>query len=145
MRVQRNLAPLLPAVGRTFAPLRRGLCAPALPAGVLTTHYKKISRANDPRWEGIDMEGADADWRASRISWFVDLSTRASGALPRKSYARRLTDRLSRRVTDRLSRNISGMTRMSSRVTSRVSRASRVSRISRIGVPPTARARASQA
>ena len=56
MRVQRNLAPLLPAVGRTFAPLRRGLCAPALPAGVLTTHYKKISRANDPRWEGIDMD-----------------------------------------------------------------------------------------
>merc|ERR1719482_354965 len=36
--------------------LARRLCAPALPAGVLTTHYKKIDRATDPRWEGVDME-----------------------------------------------------------------------------------------
>ena len=34
---------------------RRGLCAPALPAGVLTTHYKKIDRANDERWADVDM------------------------------------------------------------------------------------------
>ena len=36
--------------------LRRGLCAPALPAGVLTTHYKKVERSTDPRWSDIDME-----------------------------------------------------------------------------------------
>ena len=36
--------------------LARGLCAPALPPGVLTTHYKKNDRASDPRWEGVDMD-----------------------------------------------------------------------------------------
>ena len=44
---------LSPAAARVF---RRGLCAPALPAGVLTTHYKKVDRATDPRWEDVDME-----------------------------------------------------------------------------------------
>jgi len=34
----------------------RRLCAPALPKGVLTTHYKKIDRATDERWQDIDME-----------------------------------------------------------------------------------------
>ena len=30
--------------------------APALPAGVLTTHYKKVDRTLDERWADVDME-----------------------------------------------------------------------------------------
>jgi electron-transferring-flavoprotein dehydrogenase len=37
-------------------PPARRLSAPALADGVLTTHYKKVDRSVDPRWEGIDME-----------------------------------------------------------------------------------------
>jgi electron-transferring-flavoprotein dehydrogenase len=40
----------------TLAAARRALSAPALGPGVLTTHYKKRDRSEDPRWEGIDME-----------------------------------------------------------------------------------------
>jgi len=36
--------------------LRRSFCAPALPAGVLTTHYKKVDRSADERWADVDME-----------------------------------------------------------------------------------------
>ena len=48
----------LKARGRlsSAASIRRGLCAPALPAGVLTTHYKKRDRATDSRWADVDME-----------------------------------------------------------------------------------------
>ena len=53
------------ALGRSLAPLRRGLSGAALPAGKLTTHYKKVDRATDTRWEGIDMER------------FADVRTRA--------------------------------------------------------------------
>ena len=27
-----------------------------MPEGTLTTHYKKVDRATDPRWEGVDMD-----------------------------------------------------------------------------------------
>ena len=39
------------ALAPRLAEARRALCAP-----VLTTHYKKVDRATDPRWADIDME-----------------------------------------------------------------------------------------
>ena len=35
---------------------RRALSAPPLAPGVVTTHYKKKDRTEDPRWEGVDMD-----------------------------------------------------------------------------------------
>ena len=45
-----------PQLPPRLAAARRALSSPALAPGVLTTHYKKKDRAEDPRWEGIDME-----------------------------------------------------------------------------------------
>ena len=56
--MMRTSLAVLKARGRLSlaASIRRGLCAPALPPGVLTTHYKKRDRATDERWADVDME-----------------------------------------------------------------------------------------